>query len=174
AARPDGRAFATGSDEGLISEWDLQSQPLGRPIESSGRISTMQYSADCRLLYVAESSGTVSIHDRMTGHLCGAKMHLPGAAYALAVSQDGRRVACSDAESDVKVWQCREPAPMRPAPVTQANSKAVGYSRDGALAFIEEQQADNRRGYVIDTGTGDLIAGPWPMRHWTYSTYFTP
>jgi WD40 repeat protein len=106
AIRPDGRAFATASEDGTARLWDAETgQPLGEPMRYAGPVYAVAFSPDGRTVATAgldvdpAAGGTAGGVVRFWDAADGKKSDVPESAFpatvvrALAWSPDGRSLA---------------------------------------------------------------------------------
>ena len=107
AFSPDGRllAFTTG-DEGTVRIVDVRSSPLkeGTPLaKAHGSYAwAVAFSPDSKVLATAGQDGRLALWDPITAKLI-RDWQLPGPAYCLAFSADGRHLAVGNANGTLYI-----------------------------------------------------------------------
>lgn len=104
---PDGTQLVLGSEDGVISFWDLDS--LDRPVrELSGHargIFALTYLPDGSRLLSAGRDATIRIWDVKSGDVVGTLRGHDDYVYSLAVSPDGNRLVSGSGDNTVRIWE---------------------------------------------------------------------
>jgi WD40 repeat protein len=105
AFSPDGSHLATGSSDGAVTIWDLQTGQVQLPLHASAQqITSIAYSPDGKRLATASLDGAAKIWDVQTRRvLCLLKGHL-GIVTAVAFSPDGKRITTASDDQTIEVW----------------------------------------------------------------------
>jgi len=118
AFSPDERTLASGSPDGSVKLWDVES---GRLLWSDWQTSTiicLAFSPDGRLLASGGQEATMRLWEASLGTPLQDLPH-PGMVFALAWSPDGSLLASGDVAGTIRLW---ERQPTRPARCVQTLS----------------------------------------------------
>ncbi len=133
AFSPDERLLASGSTDGSVKLWDVES---GATLWSGGQaqaIARLAFSPDGGLLASCGLDATVRLWDPKLGTLREALPH-PGPVSALAWSPDGHLLATGDDAGTIRLWEI---GPGRPATCVES---LVGHSSwVWGLAFAPDE-----------------------------------
>jgi len=133
AFSPDERLLASGSTDGSVKLWDVES---GATLWSGGQASTIlcvAFASDGGLLASGGLDATVRLWDAKLGTLLEALPH-PGPVSALAWSPDGHLLATGDDAGTIRLWEI---GPGRPATCVES---LVGHSSwVWGLAFAPDE-----------------------------------
>jgi eukaryotic-like serine/threonine-protein kinase len=106
AVANDRRRIAAGLTDGRVLLWQIgqrEGRLLGR---LDGFISGMGFSADDRLLFVADETGLVARYDLASG-LASQLGHHGARIRDLSISPSGRWLATADATGEIRLWEPR-------------------------------------------------------------------
>jgi WD40 repeat protein len=145
AFAPDGRRVVVGSKTpARVTVWELDS---GRGIQTlrglGAQASRVCFSADGRLLAALAPGGKIAVWD-----LDGGRLRLVMAApkgngdeAALALSPDGRRLACSTRKW-AKLWDLKASEELRSWQLPHGAKNALAFHTSGALLLLREEEND--------------------------------
>ncbi len=127
---PDGRSLASGSYDGMIKLWDVESGVLLWSSWQTKGITCLTFSPDGGLLASGGLDATVRLWDPKLGILHEEVPH-PGPVFALTWSLDGRLLASGDFAGTIRIWQRQ---PSGPAHCMQTLSEHSNWVRGLAFA----------------------------------------
>jgi WD40 repeat protein len=108
AFTPDGHALVAGSDDGLVSVWDLAGSPLRRRLrleDNMAAITSVAFSPDARTLASGTSTGHVVLWDYESGQpLTPVLSGHTGEIHALAFAPEGAILASASEDGTVVLW----------------------------------------------------------------------
>ena len=134
---PDGRRFATASNDETARVWDAASGALQLRLDHKGAVRLVAFSPDGRSILTASADGTVGLWDAVSGKRQVVIDPGRGALANATFSPDGAQVAVVSEDGEVSLW---DPASGRRIAVLVAGSgqrqetrAPVRYSPDGSL-----------------------------------------
>src|SRR2546421_2060307 len=137
AFSPDERRLASGSFDGSVKLWDVESRALlwsGRHPKST---LCLALAPDGQLLASGGADGTVRCWEAQLGTPVQELPH-PGAVFALAWSPDGRLLASGDTLGTIRLWQRQQSGPARLWQALEAHSnwvRGLAFAPDGGSLF---------------------------------------
>ena len=105
AFSPDERTLATGSWDGSIKMWDIQSGTLLWTSWFTDNIECLTFAPDGCTLASGGDDATVQLRDARTGTHQQTLSSSSGPVFALAWSPDGRLLASGGVDGDVLLWE---------------------------------------------------------------------
>ena len=104
AFSPDERTLATGSWDGAIKLWDIESSSLLWTNWQANNIQRLAFAPDGRILASSRADAVIQLLDAKSGtHLQTLSGH-SGTVYALAWSPDGSLLASGGFDSHIRLW----------------------------------------------------------------------
>jgi WD40 repeat protein len=142
AFSPDGERLASAGDDGDVKIWNsktgkvIQTIPKAHTLSNAqpGFVSSVTFHPDGEHLASTGGDQQVKVWDLTTGLPVFAGpfgvVNNNGAAYTVAFSPDGRRLAAGS-DGAVKVWDWRNDRPLHTFPGHEKRQISVAFSRDG-------------------------------------------
>src|SRR5947208_124430 len=141
AFSPDERLLASGSADGSVKLWDVESGAVLWSGEHTSTTSWLAFAPDGGLLASGGFDATVRLWDPQLGTLLEALPH-PGPVYRLAWSRDGHLLATGDGAGTLRLWEI---GPSHPATCVES---LVGHSSwMWGLAFAPDESLLASGGY---------------------------
>src|SRR5439155_12581775 len=112
AFSPDERTLASGSADGSVKLWDVESGAALWSGWQASAIICLAFASDGGLLASGGLDATVRLWDPKLGTLLQEVPH-PGPVFSLAWSHDGRRLASGDFAGTIRLWQRQPTGPTR-------------------------------------------------------------
>jgi WD40 repeat protein len=111
AFSPDGKRFATASQDGTVGIWDaatgekvLTLQVISSTIFPGGGANSVAFSPDGKLLATGSDDAEVRLWDPVTGQLIRTLSGHTNLVVRVAFSPDGTRLGSASADTTAKVW----------------------------------------------------------------------
>ncbi len=153
---PDGAQFATGSDEGTIGIWEIQSGRKLRTIEAhSDIVHRLQYSSDGKQLVSASADKTIRVWNATTGERVQSIDAHEDYILGLAVSLDGKRFASGGKGETVRIWDAGSGKLVREVAARGGfGVECLAFSPDGTRLASGDVTGNVR---VFNTSTGQEL-----------------
>lgn len=110
AFSPDERTLASGSLDGSIKLWDVESGALLWTVGPINGLLSLAFAPDGRTLASGGNETTVRLWDAKLGTALEDLPH-PGAVFSLAWSPDGRRLSSGGFDGHIRLWQRQQTGP---------------------------------------------------------------
>src|SRR6266702_798004 len=150
AFSPDGSTLASGSWDGTLKLWNLQSGALLWRGRHTNTISYLAFSPDGRLLASSGRDATVQFWDAHSGTNLQILPH-PGSVYRVTWSPDGGLLASGDFAGSIRLWQVQKTAPARCVQTIEGHTDRVL-----GLAFAPD-------GRTLASGSWDRTVKLWEV-----------
>jgi serine/threonine protein kinase len=148
---PDGRRLAASGDD-EVQVWDVAKRSRIRNIPvGADRITKTVFEPDGSLAIAGTSMVRVLSQDLSSQRRIGKT---GSTINSMAVSPDGRILACADATGRVRMWKTDPPGPLTTLTGSGGVVNAVAFSRDGTLVATTDDKAVN----LWDTRTQRRVA----------------
>lgn len=105
AFSPTGRTLATGSWDGTIKMWDLESAGLLWTNWSTDNIESLAFAPDGRTIASGGDAATIQLWDATSGAPRHTLLGQSGPVFALAWSPDGRLLASGGTDESIRLWE---------------------------------------------------------------------
>jgi WD40 repeat protein len=93
AFSPDGRTFATGTQDKSVQRWDaLTGKPIGLRLSHNGWVHSVAFSPDGRTILTGSGDHRARLWDVASGKLLSELVHAESTVWAVAFHPDGRTV----------------------------------------------------------------------------------
>jgi len=111
AFSPDGRTLATGSWNGAITLWDIESGTLLWTSWHTTNIQSLAFAPDGSLLASGGNDATVRLWDATSGTHRQTLSGKSGPVYALAWNPDGSLLASGSFDGQIRLWEIQKTQP---------------------------------------------------------------
>ncbi|GHO94871.1 hypothetical protein KSF_049190 [Reticulibacter mediterranei] len=133
ALSPNERTLASGSWDGSVKLWDIESHALLWSGRHTHHVNSVVFSPDGCLLVTGSNDATAQLWDLQSGKQLQTLPH-PGPVVGLAWSPDGRCLASGDVEGTIRLWQRQQSEPMTCAQTLEGHSnwvRGLAFAPDG-------------------------------------------
>jgi eukaryotic-like serine/threonine-protein kinase len=98
-----------------LSAWAARMHPLRGCLQHSGRVRTIAFSPDGKLLATGCADGTARLWDMATGNAAGPTLKNSSAVTSVAFCLDGKQLVCGCADGTALRWDTADGTPVEPA-----------------------------------------------------------
>lgn len=175
---PDQKRIAIGDREGVVSQFDMQTQrEIGPSINHGAAIRSLAYSPNASILASGQwTKGMTRLWNTSTN--TPMKVELPQEAnvYGVAFSPNGASVATASGDGSVRVWNCLtgdellSPLPLKFNEPEVPAARSVAFSSNGR--FIVIGQAENAQ--IWDVQNRGFVGAPCVHPSTVTSAIFSP
>jgi WD40 repeat protein len=149
---PDGKTCVSGHRQGLIRFWDCATGQLTKTMAGhESTVDQIAFSPDGRLLVTGSWDGTAKLWDTASGKQL-AVFDMPPHCYDLAVSPNGRLLACSS-EDDAMLFDIASRKRLHLLRGHKNSANCVAFSPDGRWLATG---SDDRTIHIWNVNTGEV------------------
>jgi serine/threonine protein kinase/sugar lactone lactonase YvrE len=160
AFSPDGRLFATASDDNSVRLWQLPEGSLGRVIEAEmGGIAAVDFSPNNLLLAAGSSGGEVGLWQLSDGHLLRTLQGHEDSITDVEFSPDGNLLASASDDQTIRLWQVSDGSLERTLRGHTAPVRALAFSPEGSLLASASSDYTIRLWQVADGSPVQSLPG---------------
>jgi serine/threonine protein kinase len=171
AFSPDGRLFATASDDDSIALWQVSDGGLARKIEASlGGITNVDFSPSNLLLAAGSWDGDVGLWQLSDGHLLRALQGHEGSVRDVEFSPDGKLLASASDDHTIRMWQVSDGSVMHTLRGHTAPIRKLAFSPDGTRLASASEDHTIRIWQVSD---GSLVSSLQDHREFVVDVAFS-
>ncbi len=155
ACLPDGRRVISGSSDGTVRVWDLESGELLLTLEGhGGTVWAVAVTPDGRRAISGSEDGTVEVWDLDSGELLLTLEGHGGPVRGVAVTPDGRRAISGSDDRTVKLWDLQSGELLLTLEGHEVWVTAVAVTRDARRAISGSWDRTVR---LWDLQSGELL-----------------
>lgn len=167
---PDEQTIASGSHDGTIKIWDINTGKLIHNIEGNPYIQAVAYTPDGQTLISAGHQSTINLVNPQTGKYIKKLTQLEHDIESLAVSPDGEILATGENTGIIKLWEIKTGALYETliSPDCQPwhGVDALAFSSDGQFLVSSSEVWDLKRNKRLYNFTPEAI--------WAHSIAISP
>jgi WD40 repeat protein len=153
---PDGRCFATASENGTARLWDaVTGQSLGPWLRHPDKVWAAAVGGDGGVLVTGCVNGTAQLWNSQTGEPLGPPLHHDAEIDGVAVSPDGKTVLTGCYDGKVRLWEAATGKPAGPSLAHPNQIHGVAFSPDGKVIATACEDGKAR---LWDAATSQLLA----------------
>ncbi|KAH7919380.1 cytochrome P450 [Leucogyrophana mollusca] len=155
---PDGRCMASGSGDGAVIIWDIESgRQSGQPLQHHSSVEWIAISPDGRRIASGMYDGGLVIWDVQTREVVHEIKG--GGVYRMAYSPDGRWIATAPTTNnrEVRLWDADTGRLGREPLECEGGVEWVAFSPDGSQIAIGFEDGSFQG---VDISTGEIVVGP--------------
>jgi len=129
-----GKVLATGSSEGVVKLWDIETGKVKKTYKGlEGRNRILTFSPDSICIALGGRDGSVEIWDMEKAGLIKNLTGHEGAITAIAFSSEGELIATGSEDKTIKVWHTRSGRLLKTLKGHEGAVKALALSSDGQM-----------------------------------------
>lgn len=168
---PDGKLFATASDDPGILLWQLPEGNMERKIESTlGGITGVEFSPTNLILAGGSWEGTVGLWQVSNGNLLRTLRAGESGIKDVAFSPDGSLLAASTEDSSIVIWNVSDGSLFQSLQGHTAAVTSLAFSPDGTLLASASEDQSIRMWRVSDGSmVGTLTGHSGPVKDVAFS-----
>jgi len=173
AFSPDGKRFATASQDHTARLWDTATgRPLGRPLQHRETVFAVAFSPEGKLVLTGSGDHTAQVWDASTGTPVGPPLIHQNRVLAVAFSPDGQTVLTGSHDGTARIWETRTGTPVgSPLDLHQQIVRCVAFSPDGRTIVTG---GDDNRVRLWETATGEPAGRTLKCREPVFAIAFSP
>lgn len=157
ALSPDGKWLATGTADGVIQVWDVNTGTVVSRAVTRNNIDVIAFSPTGKMLLAGEGNpSTLHVIQLYTGHIRSIRTAHNDLMSLIVFSPDGGQTATVSGDSRVQLWAIKDGLPAKPQILSghTADLYAVLFSPDGKTLFTAGREGII---HVWDTATTQEI-----------------
>ncbi|MBE9210747.1 hypothetical protein IQ244_30445 [Nostoc sp. LEGE 06077] len=162
AISSDGQTIVSGGNDGTISIWNRNGQPIGTPFKGDqGSIRSVAISSDGQTIVSGGNDGTVRVWNR-NGQPLGTpfKGHTHN-VISVAISSDGQTIVSGSHDATVRIWNRYGQLLSQPLKSFEGGQIVIPLPRSSTNLFSVNEVAISSDGQTILAGNSDGTVKMW-------------
>ncbi|ARI81869.1 WD40 repeat domain-containing protein [Microcystis aeruginosa] len=170
----DGKTLATGSDDGTIKLWDVETGQEIRTLSGhNGKVNSVSFSPDGKTLATGSEDKTIKLWNVETGEEIGTLSGHDGYVFSVSFSRDGKTLATGSDDGTIKLWDVETGQEIRTLSGHNGKVNSVSFSSDGKTLAFDSDGGTIKLWYIdIETGKEIRTLSEW-NRGCVYSVSFS-